>query len=39
MATSFKKNYNDSSLSKQLIGSIFAQQNISNFKYEMIQYE
>ena len=39
MATSFKKNFNDSSLSKQLIGSIFAQQNISNFKYEMIQYE
>ena len=26
-------------LSKQLIGSIFAQQNISNFKYEVIQYE
>ncbi len=37
MANSFKKTSND--LSKQLIGSIFAQQNISNFKYEMIQYE
>jgi hypothetical protein len=37
MSNSFKKNSND--LSKQLIGSIFAQQNISNFKYEMIQYE
>jgi hypothetical protein len=37
MATQFKKNPND--LSKQLVGSIFSQQNISNFKYEMIQYE
>ena len=26
-------------LNKQLIGSIFSQQNISNFKYELIQYE
>jgi hypothetical protein len=34
--TSFKTN-ND--LTKQLVGSIFAQQNISNFKFEVIQYE
>ena len=26
-------------LNKQLIGSIFSQQDISNFKYELIQYE
>ena len=26
-------------LNKQLIGSIFSQQDISNFKYEIIQYE
>ena len=30
---------NQNDLSKQLVGSIFAQQNISNFKYEVIQYE
>jgi hypothetical protein len=35
--TSFKTNNND--LTKQLVGSIFAQQNISNFKFEVIQYE
>lgn len=34
---SYLKTNND--LTKQLIGSIFAQQNISNFKFEVIQYE
>jgi hypothetical protein len=43
MANTFKSSHNShnshNDLSKQLIGSIFAQQNISNFKYEVIQYE
>ncbi len=32
-------NNHNTDLTKQLVGSIFAQQNISNFKYEVIQYE
>jgi hypothetical protein len=32
-------NTQNNDLTKQLVGSIFAQQNISNFKYEVIQYE
>jgi hypothetical protein len=43
MANTFKSSHNahnmQNDLSKQLVGSIFAQQNISNFKYEVIQYE
>ena len=34
-----QSNKQNHDLTKQLVGSIFAQQNISNFKYEVIQYE
>lgn len=45
MSNSYKSHNNshnsnqNNDLTKQLVGSIFAKQNISNFKYEVIQYE